>query len=105
MPSNRHSLRRITMKFRYQVVFAVVFAVLSVLTLPHAMYSQEFRGAISGVVTDATGGTIAGAKITVTETNTNTRIEAVTESTSQDTAPLPLPRAHLTPPKTDRLKD
>ena len=38
------------------------------------MSAQEFRGAISGAVTDATGGTIAGAKITVTETRTNTRL-------------------------------
>ena len=53
--------------------------------------AQEFRGAISGAVTDATGGTIAGAKVTVTETHTNTKIEAVTESTGQYTAPFLLP--------------
>ena len=79
------------MKFRYHVVFAALFAGLLTLTLPPAMYSQEFRGAISGAVTDATGGTIAGAKITVTETRTNTKIEAVTESTGQYTAPFLLP--------------
>ncbi len=75
------------MKFRYQIIFAGVFTVM----LPLAMFSQEFRGAISGAVTDATGGTIAGAKITVTEINTNTKIEAVTESTGQYTAPFLLP--------------
>ena len=74
------------MKFRYHVVFAAVLA-----SLPMMMSAQEFRGAISGAVTDATGGTIAGAKITVTETNTNTKIEAVTESTGQYTAPFLLP--------------
>ena len=56
------------MKFRYQVVFAC-------LMLPVAMSAQEFRGAISGAVTDATGGAVAGAKITVTETRTNTKVE------------------------------
>ena len=62
------------MKVRYQVVFAALFASM----LPVAISAQEFRGAISGAVTDATGGTVAGAKITVTETNTNTRVETVT---------------------------
>ena len=78
------------MKFRYHVVFAALFAGLLTLTLPPAMYSQEFRGAISGAVTDATGGTIA-EPIQVTETRTNTKIEAVTESTGQYTAPFLLP--------------
>ena len=32
-------------------------------------FAQEFRGTISGAVTDATGGTVAGAKIAVTETH------------------------------------
>jgi hypothetical protein len=71
------------MKLRYLVVFA--------LALPLALSAQEFRGAISGAVTDATGGSIAGANITVTEIRTNTRIEAVTESTGQYTAPFLLP--------------
>ena len=58
---------------------------------PLAISAQEFRGAISGAVTDATGSTVAGAKITVTETNTNTRIETATEPTGQYTAPFLLP--------------
>lgn len=75
------------MKFRYVVVFAGLFTVM----LPLALSAQEFRGAIGGAVTDVTGGTIAGAKITVIETHTNTKIEAVTESTGQYTAPFLLP--------------
>ena len=75
------------MKVRYQVVFAALFTLM----LPLAISAQEFRGAISGAVTDATGGTVAGAKVTVTETNTNTKIETVTESTGQYTAPFLLP--------------
>ena len=45
------------MKLRYQVVFALM--------LSGAVFGQEFRGAISGAVTDPAGGTIAGAKVTV----------------------------------------
>jgi hypothetical protein len=56
-----------------------------------ALSAQEFRGTISGAVSDATGANIAGAKVTVTEIHTNTRIEAVTESTGQYTAPFLLP--------------
>jgi hypothetical protein len=59
--------------------------------LPLAISAQEFRGTISGAVTDDTGGTVAAAKITVTETNTNTRVETVTEPTGQYTAPFLLP--------------
>src|SRR5258708_10123768 len=71
MPPNRYGPRRIAMKVRYQVVFAALFTLM----LPLTISAQEFRGTISGAVTDATGGTVAGAKITVTETRTNTRIE------------------------------
>ena len=75
------------MKVRYHVVFAA----LCTLMLPLAISAQEFRGAISGAVTDATGATVAGAKVTVTETNTNTKVETVTEPTGQYTAPFLLP--------------
>ena len=71
------------MKLRYQVVFALM--------LSGAVFAQEFRGAISGAVTDPAGGTIAGAKVTVIEVRTNTRVEATTESTGQYTAPFLLP--------------
>src|ERR1700755_1747684 len=60
-------------------------------TLPLALFSQEFRGVISGAVTDATGASVAGAKITVTETHTNVKTQVVSESTGQYTAPFLLP--------------
>ena len=62
-----------------------------ILAIPLALSSQEFRGTISGAVTDASGAVIAGAKVSVTETHTNTKIEAVSESTGQYTAPFLLP--------------
>jgi len=71
------------MKLRYQVVFALM--------LPLGMHSQEFRGNISGAVTDPTGAAIPGAKVVVTEVHTGTRIQTVVESTGQFTAPFLLP--------------
>ena len=55
------------------------------------MLAQEFRGTISGAVTDRSGAVIADAKITVTETHTNTRLQVASESTGQYTAPFLLP--------------
>ena len=71
------------MNLRYLVVFA--------LTLPGAIFAQEFRGTISGAVTDASGAAVAGAKIVVTEIRTNTKIETTSENTGQYTAPFLLP--------------
>jgi hypothetical protein len=59
--------------------------------VPLALFSQEFRGAISGVVTDATGGVVVGAKIIVTEEHTGTRIPTVSGSTGDYTAAFLLP--------------
>ena len=62
-----------------------------VLTIPCALFAQEFRGTISGVITDPTGATIAGAKVTVTETNTGTKIPTVSGSSGEYTASFLLP--------------
>src|SRR5438128_2371131 len=54
-------------------------------------FSQEFRGTISGLVTDATSAPIAGAKVVVTETHTNTRTEVMTDASGHYAAPSLLP--------------
>src|SRR5579863_948932 len=54
-----------------------------VLTTPLAMYSQEFRAAISGTVTDPSGAGISGAKITVTETRTSTKNQSVADASGK----------------------
>ena len=56
-----------------------------------ALFAQEFRGTISGVVTDPTGSAVPGAKATVTETQTGARIPAVSDNSGQYTAPYLLP--------------
>ena len=62
-----------------------------VLLLPLGMLAQEFRGTITGSVTDATGAQIAGAKVTVTEIHTNTKTQTVSDSSGHYTAPFLLP--------------
>jgi hypothetical protein len=71
------------MKFRLVALLA--------LSITAALFSQEFRGTISGVVTDPTGATIPGAKVTVTETQTGTRIPTVSDNSGQYTAAFLLP--------------
>ena len=58
------------------------------LLIPAALFCQEFRGTISGAVTDPTGAAIPGAKVTVTETHTGTNIQTVSDSAGQYTAPF-----------------
>ena len=53
--------------------------------------AQEFRGSISGVVSDASGASIAGAKIFVSEINTGTKAETVSDSSGHYTVPFLLP--------------
>src|SRR5581483_10052389 len=67
----------------------ILFTVL--LLLPAALFSQEYRGTISGAVTDPTGANIPGVKIVVTETHTGTKIETVSDAAGSYSAPFLLP--------------
>ncbi len=58
-----------------------VFLALAV-TSPLA-FSQEFRGAISGTITDPSGAPVPGVKITVTETRTSTKSQAVSDGSGK----------------------
>ncbi len=53
--------------------------------------AQEYRGTISGAVTDATKSPVPGAKVTVTETHTNSRVQLVTNDSGAYTATALLP--------------
>ncbi len=66
---------------------AVVFS----LVLPIALSAQEYRGTISGAVTDGTGASVASAKITVTETKTGTRVDTASDEAGKYNAPFLLP--------------
>jgi hypothetical protein len=67
------------------------FVAAVLLLVPLVLLGQEFRGTISGSVTDPSGANIAGANVTVTEVNTGTKIQTVSDSTGKYTAPYLLP--------------
>ena len=67
------------------------FVAILALLFSAALFAQEFRGTIGGTITDATGATVPGAKVTVTETQTGTKIPAVSDNSGQYTAPFLLP--------------
>src|SRR5262245_39449946 len=67
------------------------FALLLLILLAAAASAQEFRGTISGVVADATGSVIPGAKVLVTETKTGTKDETTTDSAGHYNVPFLLP--------------
>jgi hypothetical protein len=71
------------MSFRHVALVAIF--------IPATLFCQEFRGTISGAVTDPTGAALPGAKVTVTEIHTGTKIPAVSDNAGQYTAPFLLP--------------
>ena len=65
-------------------------ALLILLTLVLAS-GQEFRGSITGKVTDPNGAVVAGATVTVTNTGTNAEATAVTNAEGSYDFPVLLP--------------
>ncbi len=59
--------------------------------LPALMLAQEFRGQISGLITDRTGAIVPNVQVTITEINTNARLQSTSESSGRYTAPFLLP--------------
>src|SRR5579863_5624501 len=80
-------------------------AVLFLWLVPAALFCQEFRGTISGAVTDPTGAMIAGAKVTITETQTGTKMETVSDNAGQYNVPFLLPGDYLISVKTAGFKE
>lgn len=70
----------------------IFLAVVVGLSLPCSQArAQEFRGTISGSVTDASGAVVAGAQVTVLETQTGTTSHATSDGAGQYVAPFLLP--------------
>lgn len=67
------------------------YVAVLVIFLPLAAFGQEFRGAISGVVTDPTNAPVVGVKISATEVRTATRTQTVSNSAGQYTIPFLAP--------------
>ena len=78
---------------------------VSLLSLAPALLAQEFRGAISGAVTDPSGALVAGASVLVVETQTGTRVQAVSDTGGQYTAPFLLPGDYNISVKMDGFKE
>src|SRR5215470_4933800 len=71
---------------RFKLVAAVIMA-----CLPVAAFCQEFRGAISGAITDAAGAAIPGVAITAIETRTGAKTTTVSDAAGQYTIPFLAP--------------
>lgn len=73
--------------------FAAIFAALLLAwcASPLHVRAQEFRGTISGTVTDSAGALIPGATITVTENSTGTVNHTTSDSAGEYTVPFLLP--------------
>jgi Carboxypeptidase regulatory-like domain len=61
------------------------------LLLSTALWTQEFRGTLSGTVTDAQGAAVAKVRISVTETRTGTKSQTVTGDSGAYTIPFLAP--------------
>lgn len=65
----------------------VVSVVLFALLFTSALYAQIVGGSISGTVTDASGGAVAGAEVVVRSAETGTERRIVTDNTGRFNAP------------------
>jgi hypothetical protein len=59
-----------------------------ILSISGALCAQEFRGAISGSVTDPAGAAIAGANVSAVETRTGAKSKTVTDNAGEYTIPF-----------------
>src|SRR5262245_38570774 len=61
------------------------------LLLTACLYSQEFRGTLTGRVTDSQDARVPGVKITATQVDTGANYEAVSSADGQYTVPFLAP--------------
>lgn len=78
---------------------------ISAFILTSAVFGQEFRGSISGAVTDASGSAIHGAKVAVTEVSTGTKYESATDAAGHYLASSLLPGDYEITVKSDGFKE
>ena len=71
-----------------------VLGTSAVLLPASAAFAQEFRGTISGAVTDATGAVVPGATVVVRETQTGTVNNTRSDNAGQYTVPFLLPGSY-----------
>src|SRR5260370_33334030 len=66
-------------------------AFVVVVFLPAAVFGQEFRGTISGAITDSAGAVIPNVKVMATETRTGAKTPTVSDAAGQYTIPFLAP--------------
>jgi hypothetical protein len=76
---------------RLAMLLGVAVVMLSGMAFPGAARAQEFRGTISGAVTDPTGAVVPGATVEVREINTGTVSRTKSDSAGQYVVPFLLP--------------
>jgi len=62
---------------KQRILLCAVLATLTILAVP--LFAQDFRGAIGGTITDATGGVLPGVTVTITNAETNVATPVVTD--------------------------
>jgi hypothetical protein len=72
---------------RAKIVFGV-FALIGVFVFTNTAIAQEFRGTITGNITDPNGAIIPGATVTVRNTATNIKNSVITNDEGSYTVPL-----------------
>lgn len=60
---------------------------ICLLTVNAAAIAQDFRGSITGTITDSTGASVPGAKVSIRNIATNTSVDTVTDADGGYTAP------------------
>ncbi len=75
-------------KIRYYVFLGMLFVILVGMT---TVFAQEFRGTITGTVTDQNGAAVAGATVVVKNIETNVANTVTTNDQGSYTVPLLLP--------------
>lgn len=78
------------LRFRKAGILAVL-AALAAFLIPSKTFAQEFRGTISGIVSDPSGAVIPGADVEVREINTGTISKTTSDAAGQYVVPFLLP--------------
>lgn len=79
------------MQFRLRKAWAALSLALAVLLFVGVARAQEFRGTISGAVTDPTGANVPGATVVVKEVHTGTVAQTKSDADGQYVVPFLLP--------------
>src|SRR5687767_8188208 len=78
------------MKSQYRFLFAAL-AALTIAVFTLGVSAQEYRGTVSGTVTDPNGSVVPGARVTVKNVGTNIAANVVTNESGSFTVPFLVP--------------